>query len=106
MWYGVALSHRCSRSSHAPKQGRALWRRGRHDGAVADAGGVFVLLPFPGIIDVQHFTTAIRFITINRCPRAGGFPGIILVRHIIRFHRDIRRSRLILARSCIRPAGS
>jgi hypothetical protein len=61
---------------------------------------VFVLLPFPGIIDVQHFTT------INRSPRAGRFPGIILVRHIIRFHRDIRRSRLILARSCICPAGS
>jgi hypothetical protein len=67
---------------------------------------VFVLLPFPGIIDVLRFATAIRFVTINRCPRAGGFSGIILVRHIIRFHRDIRRSRLILARNHIRPAGS
>jgi hypothetical protein len=67
---------------------------------------VFVLLPFPGIIDFVRFPTAIRFITINRCPRAGRFPGIILVRCIIRFPRHIRPSRLILARNCIRPAGS
>jgi hypothetical protein len=66
---------------------------------------VFILLLLPSVIDVHRFPT-IRFVTINCCPRAGSFPGIVLVRHIIRFHRDIRRSRLILARSCIRPAGS
>jgi hypothetical protein len=105
MWHGVAFSHRCSQPARWPEEGRTFGRRRYYDGTIANACGVFVLLPFPGIIDVQHVPTAIRFVTINRCPSAGCFPGIIRVRYIIRLSRHIRPSRLILGRSCIRPAG-
>jgi hypothetical protein len=106
MWHGVALSHRWTQSGPWPRQGQALGRRGCRDGSVAVAGGVLVLLLLPGIIDVVCFPATIRFVAVDRCPRGGGFPGIILIRCSIRFPRHIRPSRLILARNHIRAAGS
>ena len=62
-------------------RGSPLRRHGRRDGADADAGGVFVLLPFPGIIHVLRFLSAVPFRSNIR------FPGIILARGFISFIR-------------------
>jgi hypothetical protein len=62
-------------------RGSPLRRHGCRDGADADAGGLFVLLSFPGIIHVLRFLSAVRFRSNTR------FPGIIVARGFLCFIR-------------------
>ena len=64
-----------------PGRRSPLRRHGCRDGADADAGGLFVLLSFPGIIHVLRFLSAVRFRSNTR------FPGTILARGFICFIR-------------------
>ena len=64
-----------------PGRRSPLRRHGCRDGADADAGGLFVLLSFPGIIHVLRFLSAVRFRSNTR------FPSTILARGFICFIR-------------------